>query len=135
MSITPGWTTQQIRDFVYEYERRPHGTKQALLEERGVSAGQLRRWQDTVFEGNLEEGLVPRAEREKLSLEVRRQIARHDTVLLVQIEKLETEVRELKEVNEALGKAIGLLHKLSEQEPGTCPTDALYYSSPPRMSW
>jgi hypothetical protein len=34
---------------------------------------------------------------------------------------LQARVRELEQTNEALGKAIGLLHANSEQEPGATP--------------
>ena len=50
----------------------------------------------------------------------------------VEVAKLNERVRELEQTNEALGKAIGLLHQLSEQEPAAAqaPTDPSS-SSPP----
>lgn len=38
-------------------------------------------------------------------------------------ERLRARVQELEATNEALGKAIGLLHQLSEQEPGPSQTN------------
>jgi len=134
VSITPGWTATQIRDFVYEYERQPYGTKKAWLAGRGVSDSQLRRWRNTVFGGDVDAGLVPREGSELASLVVRRQIMRREADRVAEIDALQTQVRELKEVNAALGKAIGLLHKLSEQEPVPSTMTAPGDSSTPRTS-
>jgi len=134
MSITPGWTATQIRDFVYEYERQPHGTKAAWLAGKGVSAERLRRWRDAVFAGNLEAGLVPREGSELASPAVRRHIIAREAARLAEIEALRTQVQELKDINNALGKAIGLLHKVSEQEPVASTTTVPGDSSPSRMN-
>jgi len=132
MSITPGWTDQQIRDFVYEYEKQPYGTRSRWLAEQGVAQSQFRRWRNTIVDGNLEEGLVPR--QAVTPLVERRVVLRREAAQQGEIEALRTQVRELKEVNEALGKAIGLLHKLSEQEPTTPATNEPNSSSPLRTS-
>lgn len=47
-----------------------------------------------------------------------------------QIERLNARIRELEVVNGALGKAIGLLHEMGEQEPDAGPT-----TSGPSDSW
>ncbi len=39
MSISPGFTTEQIREFVHRYEIQPYGQKALWLEEQGVSQG------------------------------------------------------------------------------------------------
>ena len=39
-----------------------------------------------------------------------------------EVARLNARVRELEETNNALGKAIGLLHAMSEEEPATTPT-------------
>ena len=44
--------------------------------------------------------------------------ARHEAELA----RLQTRIEELEQTNEALGKAIGLLHARNEQEPGDTPT-------------
>jgi len=131
MSITPGWTAQQIRDFVYTYESQPHGTKTVWLAGQGISSDQLRRWRAAVFAGNLEEGLIPR---EGLSVSMRRQIIKREAGRVAEIDQLKAQVKELKDVNEALGKAIGLLHKLSEQEPAGSTTTMLNDSSQSRTN-
>ena len=61
MSISPGFTAAEIREFVHEYQRVPHGQKGVSLAKRRVSY-------------------------------------------------------------DALGKAIGLVHAMSEEEPARNPT-------------
>lgn len=58
MTISVGFTTAEIREFVHEYQLLPHGTKGAWLAERGLSYDMVRRWRSTVFEGDLDRGLV-----------------------------------------------------------------------------
>lgn len=121
MSISPGFTKEQIREFVYEYEVQPFGQKAFWLEERGVSYDRLRRWRSAVFEGDLDCGLIPRegglvtpsGERAGIA----RQRARERAAQQAEVARLTARVRELERTNEALGKAIGLLHQVSEQEP------------------
>lgn len=56
MSISPGFTAAEIREFVHEYHGLPWGRKAVWLVERQVSRGVLRRWSDAVYDGNLERG-------------------------------------------------------------------------------
>ena len=51
--------------------------------------------------------------------EHRRRIANQDAQTDADSEKLKARIRELEATNEALGKAIGLLHQLNEQGPAT----------------
>ena len=60
MSISPGFTAEEIREFVHEYQVLPQGQKGPWLAARGVSPWRLRRWREAVFEGDLDRGLVPR---------------------------------------------------------------------------
>ncbi|WP_219905713.1 hypothetical protein [Glaciihabitans tibetensis] len=53
--------------------------------------------------------------------------AAHDA----EIAKLNSRVRELEETNTALGKAIGLLHSMNEEEPAEPPTTPESTSSSP----
>ena len=135
MPITPGWTVKQIRDFVYAYERLPYGTKTAWLAAQGVSPAQVRRWRDTIFDGDLDAGLIPRQGGDMTSRGERRQLVRQEAAHAVEIEQLQARVQELETVNEALGKAIGLLHKLSEQEPTVSTMNEPEGLSPQRTSW
>lgn len=53
----------------------------------------------------------------------RRHIAKKDVQEEADNEQLRARIRELEATNEALGKAIGLLHQLSEHEPDTSQTN------------
>jgi hypothetical protein len=125
MSISPGFTAVEIVDFVYEYHRQPFGQKGSWLAGQGVTYHRLRRWQTAVFDGDLDRGLIPRegsyvtTPPAKRAAKVRAaETQRHEA----EIARLQARVDELEQVNEALGKAIGLLHANSEEEPETIPT-------------
>lgn len=119
VSITPGYTDDEVRELVYEYERQPWGTRQVWLDEQGVSRDRFRRWRNTVLDGDLDRGLIPREGSHMTSPTSRRRAAKQRDRQAAENERLQARVRELEATNEALGKAIGLLHQLSEQEPGT----------------
>jgi transposase-like protein len=122
MSISPGRSAAEIREFVHEYQVQPHGRKGSWLVARGVSYERLRRWRDAVFEGDLDRGLIPRqgspmtvppSKRTALEKQRAAERAAHEA----EVGRLSARVRELEETNTALGKAIGLLHAMSDQEP------------------
>ena len=126
MMVSAGFTSEEIRDFVHAYELQPYGCKGAWLAEQAVSYDRLKRWRDAVFEGDLERGLIPRegvpvtvnhSSRKRLE----QQRARERAAQEAEVARLQERVRELESVNEALGKAIGLLHQMSEQEPDAIP--------------
>ncbi len=126
MSISPGFTTAEIRVFVHDYHRVKHGGKGVWLAERGVSNHTLRRWCDTVFAGDLDRGLIPREGSymtvppgKRTALEKMR--AAEQAAHEAEFAKLSARVRELEDTNRALGKAIGLLHAMSEEEPADTP--------------
>ncbi|GAA3916821.1 hypothetical protein [Microbacterium invictum] len=62
--------------------------------------------------------IVPPSKRTALE----KQRARERAAQAAEVERLTARVRELEETNKALGKAIGLLHTMSEQEPAESPT-------------
>ena len=138
MSISAGFTAEEIREFVLEYQALPQGRKGPWLVERGVRYERLRRWRDAVFEGDLDRALIPRegspmtlppSNRTSIARARAAERAAHDA----EVAKLNARVRELEQTNEALGKAIGLLHQMSEQEPdATPPTTGPPGSSKPR---
>jgi hypothetical protein len=85
---------------------------------------QLRRWEATVFAGDLDRGLIPR---EGIGLSVPptkrtalAQMAKQDRDE-AELARLQARVRELEATNEALGKAIGLLHAMNAEEPDAAP--------------
>jgi transposase-like protein len=127
VSISAGFTTEEIREFVHEYQVQRHGQKGAWLVGRGVSYDQLRRWRAAAFEGDLDRGLIPRegspvtvppGTRTALAMARERERAAHDA----EVARLTARIRELEGTNDALGKAIGLLHAMSEHEPASIPT-------------
>ena len=124
MSITPGFTSEEIRKFVQEYVLTPFGKKATWLAQYGISRDTISRWRLAVFEGDLDRGLIPRegsvmtispGERSALERIRATESSKHDK----EIAKLNARIRELEEVSAALGKAIGLLHSRNEQEPST----------------
>lgn len=126
MSISPGFTTQEIVEFVAEYHRQPWGQKGVWLAARGVSGDRLRRWQSALFDGDLDRGLIPREgevrtpQGKRISMAKQRdsRIAHSEA----EVERLQARVRELEAANDALGKAIGLLHDRNVLESDAAPT-------------
>lgn len=127
MTISPGFTAVEVREFVHEYQLQPHGRKGSWLAARGVSYDRLRRWQSTVFEGDLDRELIPRqgspmtippSKRTALEKERARERAAHEA----EVARLRSRVHELEDVNDVLGKAIGLLHTMNAHEPAETPT-------------
>jgi hypothetical protein len=127
MSISPGFTSAEIREFVVEYHLLPHGQKGLWRAAQGVSVRQLRRWEAAVFAGDLDRGLIPR-EGEGMTVPPGKRIALSMAHAARQdrdedeLARLRARVGELEQTNEALGKAIGLLHTMNAEEPGAAPT-------------
>ena len=122
MSISVGFTDDEIRELVAEYYRQRHGTKGAWLVARGLTRRKMERWSAAVFEGDLDRGLVPRkgmlvtvppGKRAAIVRQRAAEQAAHEA----EIARLSARVRELEATNDALGKAIGLLHERNDQEP------------------
>jgi len=127
MSITPGFTAVEIREFVHEYDGLAYGLKAPWLAERKLSRHRLARWRDAVYEGDLDRGLIPRegshmtippGKRSALEKARAAERARH----AAEVAELTARIRKLEGSNDALGKAIGLLHSLNEEEPADTPT-------------
>lgn len=109
---------------VAEYMLVKHGSKAAWLEMVGVSSHQMGRWRAAYWYGDLDRGLVPRdtsgmkvedsAQFKKLQAELARERALREA----EQERHDEQVARLEAVNDALGKAIGLLHERgARQEP------------------
>jgi hypothetical protein len=140
VSISAGFTPAEIRELVIDYQLLPYGQKGSWLAARGVSDRQFRRWQATVFGGDLDRGLIPRegggmtvppAKRAALA---RADAAKQDRDE-AELAYLRARVGELEATNEALGKAIGLLHAMNAEEPAADPTmTAADDSSPPKKN-
>lgn len=115
MSISAGFTKEQIREFVHEYEIQPYGQKAIRLVAQRVSYDRLRRWRSAVFDGDLDRGPIPRegsrmTVRPEKRTALERQRATERAAHEAEVARLSDRVRELEETNAALGKAIGHLH-------------------------
>jgi hypothetical protein len=126
MTVSVGFTAVEIREFVHEYYVQSHGQKMAWLAAQGVSYDRLKRWRATVFEGDLDRRLVPREDDvmtvpspKRTALEKARAAER--AAHAAEVAKLNERIRQLEGTNDVLGKAIGLLHGMNEQEPGDAP--------------
>lgn len=126
MSIAPGFTNEQIREIVYEYDRQPYGTKTRWREDQGIPNNRMARWRRAVYDGNLDRGLIPRdnGAMTPSSQHQRRATAHSQEAKTRRIAELEKRIAELEQTNstleasnDALGKAIGLLHEISAHEP------------------
>ena len=129
MTVSVGFTAVEIREFVHEYQLQPYGQKRSWLAAQGVSVGRLRRWQATVFEGDLDRDLIPRegspmtvppAKRTALEKTRAAERAAH----AAEVARLSERIRELEGTNDTLGKAIGLLLVHRVQEPDDAPTSS-----------
>lgn len=127
MSISPGFTSAEMVKLVHEYHLQPHGQKGTWLFRHGLTYHRLRRWRESLYEGDLDRGLIPREGSDVTTPPVKRtaiararaaEAARHEAELA----RLQARVDELERTNEALGKAIGLLHARNGQEPDATPT-------------
>lgn len=122
MSISPGYTAEEIRGIVEAYYQQPYRMKQSWLESQGIGYKRFRRWRDSVYIGDLDRGLIPRGGG-GLSINHERQqrLARDRDATLAardaEIARLNARLSALERVNDALGKAIGLLHERNEHEP------------------
>jgi hypothetical protein len=127
VSVSAGYTVEEIRQLVHEYALLPYGQKMSWLTHRGLPYDRMRRWTAAVFEGDLDRGLfpreggpvtVPRRKRTTREKARAREVAAHKA----ELSALKKRIRELEGTNDALGKAIGLLHAIGEQEPCDAPT-------------
>ncbi|MGC5627583.1 hypothetical protein ACPYO6_15105 [Georgenia sp. Z1344] len=118
-------TPQEKAEFVAEYLVVEHGQKLAWLAERGIDSRTMSRWRKAFFFGDLDAELIPRdtslmdvAGGAKFKqLEV--QLAAEKAAREADRREHAAEIERLQEVNDALGKAIGLLHDRAgeQQEP------------------
>jgi hypothetical protein len=145
MSISPGLTAAEIREFVDQYHLLPYGQKSAWLAAQGVSYCRLKRWRAAVFDGDLDRGLIPREgggmtvpAGKRAAVSKARTAEQKDAELArlqARVHELEQSNEVLGKANEALGKAIGLLHAMSEHEPDAAATTSdPSDSSPPRTN-
>ena len=115
MATSVGWTVEQKRGIVAEYEQAPHGGKQQVLDRYGVSRSRVLRWQASRDAGVLEVGFTvrrpertPRAE----SAEIAR-LRAENARLVAELERARHDIDDRQRALEALGKATAFLQELS----------------------
>lgn len=109
---------------VVEFLGVEHGRKTAWLAEQEISSKTMYRWRTAYLYGDLERDLVPRdtagmdvSDGARLK-QLQTQLEAERAARAAERVKHQQEVDRLHEVNEALGKAIGLLHDRDDtQEP------------------
>jgi hypothetical protein len=133
VSVGVGFTATEICELVFEYQGLAHGSKGRWLAERGLTSRQLWKWRDSVLDGDLDRGLIPRqgsavtrSAAENTAIARRR--AAEQAAHAAEVDRLNARIGELEKVNgtleqanDALGKAIGLLHDRNEHEPADTP--------------
>jgi len=118
------WSSVEKASMVAEYLVLRHGAKLPWLAERGISPGMMSQWRRAYLFGDLDRALVPRdtstmnvsdaarVRQLELALEAERKARR------VESEQFQVELERIRQVNDTLGKAIGLLHdRAGRQEP------------------
>lgn len=121
---TTGYTREEIRETMHQYYLQPHGTKQAWLAEHSIPVWKIQQWRKLVYEGDLDRNLIPRDHGSMSSTPSRRsafekarakEIAEHQK----EVNQLKERISNLEGANNALGKAIGLLHDMNAPESDT----------------
>lgn len=125
MSGLMGYTSEELEALVHEYVGLGYGKKTAWLERKGITKHHIGVFRAAVFDGDLDRGLYPR-KGSRMSFEGHRKLAAarranqpEDVIARQQekIERLEAELATQRQVSASLGKAIGLLQQVNEQEP------------------
>ncbi|OBI87544.1 hypothetical protein [Mycobacterium asiaticum] len=144
MSIGAGFTASEICELVFEFQGLAHGSKGRWLAERGLTSRQLWKWRDSVLDGDLDRGVIPRQgsavkRPPSENTAIARRRAAEQAAHAAEVDRLNARIRELEQVNgtleqanDALGKAIGLLHERNAHEPADTPmsNDRLDSSTP-----
>ncbi|ANE02926.1 hypothetical protein [Corynebacterium crudilactis] len=126
-NYTDELTPEQKRAHVIAYLSRKHGTKAAYLTEHNLSASAVMNWRNTLADGDLEQGIIPRKTGRMTFKEVRENTALRTEIddLKAQlaaanahidssnttVEKQQKNIEELHNAIDALGKAIAIMHK------------------------
>lgn len=125
MTSSTGWTLEEKRDIVAEYEQTPKGSKGQVLDRHGVTQDQVYGWRAARDAGVLEVGfsvrrplMTPRAE----SAEIAR-LRGENARLAAELERARKDVDDRQSALESLGKATALLHELvsAKSAPATSP--------------
>lgn len=138
-TTTTGYTREEIREIMHQYYLQPYGTKQAWLAKHSIPAWKIQQWRKLVYEGDLDRNLIPRdhgsmsstsSQRSAFEKARAKELAEHQQ----EVDRLQEQIRNLEGANEALGKAIGLLHEMNAPESQTPLTNDPKRSSPRKTS-
>jgi hypothetical protein len=118
------WSSVEKASLVAEYLVLPYGTKLAWLAERRITHDRMRVWRLAYLYGDLDRELAPR-DTSTMSVSDAARVRQLELALeaehkarLVDSERFTAELERMQQVNDALGKAIGLLHdRAVRQEP------------------
>lgn len=144
MTISRGYTSDDIRAFVAEYDIIPFGKKLQWVEQQSFTKWQLYRWMRAILSGDLDRGLIPR-ENGTMSIpscrknrsealapnrdkDLAAQLAAKEKELAakdVEINRQAEQIHRLEEATDALGKAIGLLHDRDVHESAPSQSTAI----------
>lgn len=111
-----GFSAEEKAVLVAEYFAVERGRKGEWLAGVGITSQTMSRWRRGYFFGDLERSLIPR-DTESMSVsdgarlqQLQRQLALEQQARAADQERHAAEIDRLNKVNDALGKAIGLLH-------------------------
>ena len=107
-------TPEEKRDHVIAYVWCPHGQKTKYLSDHGITMSTMNRWKAALADGDLAEGRVPRHTGEMTRRDVSeiRRLEREITRLETERDQARAETQTMRQVAEALGKAIGVMEHL-----------------------
>lgn len=113
-------TAAEKADLITEYIAVPHGKKTQWRQEHNLSANDVCKLKRQYFGGDLDRDLTPRTigSMDKPSarlVQLERLLAQREE----EIERLHSELDKANQVNDALGKAIGLVEKYSDPDGRT----------------
>lgn len=131
MTVAPGFSAEEIRTLVEEYEDLPHGSKDVWLEDRGLCKAVMRRWRKAHRDGELGRGLAPHQrptgavalararaaedELERIREETKAKIAALEQAHQAQLAERDARIEMLAAGNLTLERAIGHLQKLDSR--------------------
>ncbi|MGB3301238.1 hypothetical protein [Gordonia sp. (in: high G+C Gram-positive bacteria)] len=128
MDARIGYSVAEIEKLVEEYLDLPRGTKKAWLQEKGLTDYRFNQWRRAYLDGDLERGLIPRGRPQSASVvksaqqklrALEKSVIAERAAYEKQLEALRAENEILTEGSIALGKALGLLQKISPPESET----------------
>lgn len=136
MTVTVGYSVEEIRAYLTEYDMLPFGQKGKWVDTQPFSRKQLYKWMRALVVGDLDHGLVPRqngtmsypsrrkkmtealtSDRERVLMDELAAKEKDLAAKEAELARQSEEIYRLEETASTLGKAIGLLHARNVSEP------------------